>query len=185
MVAGGGGAGGGSTSSSSYGYGGGLTGGNGYTDASLSCPNESGYQNYTNGCFARVAEGGKADGAGSGGKASVNNYNNIWYVSGAGSFYFGGGSNSGSCSGEYCIWSQGGGGGWYGGGAGASTTLVAGGGAGGSSFISGHPGCVAVNGDMQPIGNVSLTGLAFTNTAMESGVNSGHGKIKVTLISQD
>ena len=185
MVAGGGGAGGGSTSSSSYGYGGGLTGGNGYYDSSLYCPNESGYQNYEYGCFARVAEGGKADSAGSGGKASVNNYNNIWYVSGAGSFYFGGGSNSGSCSGEYCIWSQGGGGGWYGGGAGASTTLVAGGGAGGSSFISGHPGCVAVNGDMQPIGNVSLTGLAFTNTAMESGVNSGHGKIKVTLISQD
>ena len=130
MVAGGGGAGGGSTSSSSYGYGGGLTGGNGYYDTSLFCPEESGYQNYANGCFARVAEGGKADAAGSGGKASVNNYNNIWYVSGAGSFYFGGGSNSGSCSGEYCIWSQGGGGGWYGGGAGASTTLVPGGGAG-------------------------------------------------------
>lgn len=185
MVAGGGGAGGGSTSSSSYGYGGGLTGGNGYYDTSLFCPEESGYQNYANGCFARVAEGGKADAAGSGGKASVNNYNNIWYVSGAGSFYFGGGSNSGSCSGEYCIWSQGGGGGWYGGGAGASTTLVPGGGAGGSSFISGHPGCVAVDGDFLPIGNVSITGLAFTNTAMESGANSGHGKIKVTLISQD
>lgn len=185
MVAGGGGAGGSSSSGSKYGYGGGLTGGDGYYDSSLYCPNESGYQNYVDGCFARPASGAKPDGAGSGGKASVNNYNNIWYVSGAGSFYFGGGRNSGSCSGDYCIWSQGGGGGWYGGGAGANTTLIAGGGAGGSSFISGHPGCVAVNGDMQPIGNVSLTGLAFTNTAMESGVNSGHGKIKVTLVSRD
>ncbi|MCM1030864.1 MAG: glycine-rich protein [Oscillibacter sp.] len=82
--------------------------------------------------------------------------------------------------------SGGGGGGYYGGGAGKDWGYCPSAGAGGSSFISGHSGCDAISGSStatniihtgQPI---HYSGLFFTNTSMSTGVNGGHGQVRIT-----
>jgi len=90
--------------------------------------------------------------------------NAVWSLNGR----FGAGANARNCG-------AGGGGGYYGGG---SAHCVGAG--GGSAFISGHPGCNALN----SAGNHShrpnhFSGLVFTNTRMQSGVNEGNGMINI------
>lgn len=75
---------------------------------------------------------------------------------------------------------SGGGGGYYGGG----STTYANGGGGGSSFISGHPGCNAVNASgvhtNQP---VHYSGLVFTETEMQAGIWGGNGFARIIQIT--
>ncbi|MDR1226466.1 MAG: hypothetical protein LBK47_06155 [Prevotellaceae bacterium] len=78
----------------------------------------------------------------------------------------------------------GGHGGGYWGGITGSTDIVNGvGGAGGSSYISGHPGCNAVNqtNSKKPLNSPDhYSGNVFTNTVMQDGVNWGDGRIVIT-----
>ncbi len=81
-----------------------------------------------------------------------------------------------------------GGGGYYGGGGGSSdysnyNDLDDSGGGGGSSFISGYPGCDAVNASGIHTGQAShYSGLTFINASMTAGYNSGEGKAKITRV---
>ena len=81
------------------------------------------------------ATGGSQDSRGLGWKI-----NNTYSYSGHGAFGYGGTGTNG-----YPGFNAGGGGGWYGGGSGGVTGGIVSSAAGGSSFISGHPGCNAVN----------------------------------------
>lgn len=77
-------------------------------------------------------------------------------------------------------WGGGGGGGYYGGGNGHGTT-----GAGGSSFISGYAGVNAITSstDRTHIANtLHYSNKYFMNGKMESGVNEGNGKAKITYL---
>jgi len=101
------------------------------------------------------------------------------YTSGAGSFGRGGNGNSDSQA-------AGGGAGYYGGSGAARIpgTLANGGGGGGSSFISGHTGCNAINEDGTHTGQpIHYSGLLFTETDMEEGINAEAGLIELTVIS--
>ncbi len=78
----------------------------------------------------------------------------------------------------------GGGGGYYGGRtywpALTAMTYLDCGGSGGSGFISGHPGCDAVNSAGTHTGQPNhYDGLVFTNTSMVSGVRTGNGGIVI------
>lgn len=191
IVAAGGGAG------SNGGAGGVLTGDHSVTSGSSLCIDGINYANYDTGCIFRITAGGTQVSGGVGGLASVNSYPYTygnWSQGESGSWYQG--ANNTSCSGGNCNWSAGGGGGWYGGGGGANTTPYSMGGGGGSSFVSGYEGCQAVNGDMQPIGKVSITGISFTDPVIISGTssipkhsgtgtmigNSGDGYAKISYI---
>lgn len=78
------------------------------------------------------------------------------------------GCNAGSCCG-------GGGSGYYGGGA-----LYTSGGGGGSSFISGHPGCNAVDASGNHTGQPDhYSGWRFINSQMKTGVKSGDGLVRI------
>ena len=84
----------------------------------------------------------------------------------------------------------GGGGGYYGGGGGiaysndVANTYRCSGGAGGSSFISGHIGCNAIDLNGNPTGQpVHSSGLFFTQTEMQQGVQAGDGFVKITLLT--
>ncbi len=77
----------------------------------------------------------------------------------------------------------GGGGGYYG----AGGATCASGGAGGSSFISGHAGVNAITNDLSIIhtnNTLHYSGKYFTNTTITQGLNSGHGKAKITYIGE-
>ena len=77
----------------------------------------------------------------------------------------------------------GGGGGYYGGNGSDHNNS---GGGGGSSFISGHPGCNAVNASGIHTGQPDhYSGLVFTDTVMESGVRLGNGFAKITRLDAD
>lgn len=80
-----------------------------------------------------------------------------------------------------CEGNGGGGGGYYGGKAfnGTGVNSDAGGG-GGSSFISGYAGCDAMNISGVHTGSSQhYSGLIFENSTMQSGVNSGKGKVRI------
>ncbi len=81
----------------------------------------------------------------------------------------------------------GGGGGYYGGNTNGSVQLqyrVGRGAFGGSSFISGHPGCNALNVSGNHTGQpVHYSGLQFYNTSMSSGVNSGNGVVRISPVN--
>lgn len=77
-------------------------------------------------------------------------------------------------------WGGGGGGGYYGGGNGHGTT-----GAGGSSFISGYAGVNAITSstDRTHTNNtLHYSNKYFINGKMQSGVNEGNGKAKITYL---
>jgi hypothetical protein len=78
----------------------------------------------------------------------------------------------------------GGGSGYYGGGGGMHKSgYGASSGAGGSSFISGHPGCDAIDDAGAHTGQpIHYSGLSFTETEMTAGVREGHGLIVLTVI---
>jgi hypothetical protein len=140
------------------GAGGGLVGGNGAI-----CYNSS--IGYT--CTA--AGGGSQTAGGAGGWTSPFGYG---YAGGFG--YGGAGAPSGIDAGGA------GGGGYYGGGG----ITYANGGGGGSSFISGCPGCNAVNASGTPTGQPNhFSGYIFHNTVLERGTNTDNdGKITITRI---
>lgn len=78
----------------------------------------------------------------------------------------------------------GGGGGYYGGGG----ATCASGGAGGSSFISGHAGVNAITNDLDIThtnNTLHYSGKYFVNTSIETGVNDGAGKAKITYVGFD
>ena len=78
----------------------------------------------------------------------------------------------------------GGGGGYYGG---YGSNHNNGGGAGGSGFISGHPGCNAIRDEDSTVHTgqpVHYSGVFFTETYMETGVNDGDGYAKFALIKR-
>ena len=81
----------------------------------------------------------------------------------------------------------GGGGGYYGGNTNGSVQLqyrVGRGAFGGSSFISGHPGCNALNASGSHTGQpVHYSGLQFYNTSMSSGTNSGNGVVRISPVN--
>ena len=95
----------------------------------------------------------------------------------------------------------GGGGGYYGGGTSIECTDYGGG--GGSSFISGHPGCIAIKKESSDFDNIipvdtsiHFSGLYFTRTLMIDGENEmpspyggkekaghiGHGAIRIQIV---
>lgn len=89
---------------------------------------------------------------------------------------FGVGAAAGTCA-------AGGGSGYYGGG-----SLYTSGGGGGSSFISGYPGCNAMNASGVHTGQpVHFSGLQFTNTVMLGGDQNrtpgGNGQIVIRVLS--
>ena len=89
-----------------------------------------------------------------------------------------GGSNLGEAGGS-------GGGGYWGGKRGRTggNSCSGGGGGGGSSFISGHPSCIAVDKDGNSLGTpFHPSGLYFTLPVTETGVNEGNGKAIITLL---
>lgn len=91
----------------------------------------------------------------------------------AGSFGYAIQSNTGG-------WGGGGGGGYYGGGNGHGTT-----GAGGSSFISGYAGVDAITSSTDrthTANTLHYSNKYFMNGKMESGVNEGDGKAKITYL---
>lgn len=126
--------------------------------------------------FGTPGEGGKQT---SGGRAGeISSYGATNGVFGKG----GNGDNSTNTS------AGAGGGGYYGGGGGSSdlikyNDLDDSGGGGGSSFISGYPGCNAINSygnhTNQP---VHFSGLSFTNMTMTGAANAGTGKAKIEKI---
>ena len=73
-----------------------------------------------------------------------------------------------------------GGGGYWGGFGGSNSinnTASGSGGGGGSSFISGHPGCYAIDINGNPTdSNIHYSKIRFYNTKMETGVNLDDGK---------
>lgn len=94
---------------------------------------------------------------------------------------FGYGGHNNDTNGGY------GGGGYYGGGGSAPTNAyIDGVGAGGSGFISGMEGCDAIdeagNHTGQPI---HYSGMYFTNCAMQTGINAGEGRIRITSIDAE
>ncbi len=100
---------------------------------------------------------------------------NYWGV--AGSFGIGGVAPNNGNAGS-------GGGGYYGGGSGTAGNGQDGNGGGGSSFISGHPGCNAVNASgAHTGGNLHYSGIRFTNTAMTANNRSGHGYARITVLN--
>ena len=125
--------------------------------------------------------------------------NNIFGGTGttyAGSFGKGGNNDSISAG----IGAGGGGGGYYGGGAGGATQSGGSGqgGGGGSSFISGYPGCNAINEDGTHLNQPNhYSGLIFKNYSMKSGNeempnprgteniigNTDHGFAKIKFLS--
>ncbi|MCM1031664.1 MAG: glycine-rich protein [Oscillibacter sp.] len=77
--------------------------------------------------------------------------------------------------------SSGGGGGYYGGAGGRDYGYCPSAGAGGSSFISGHNGCNAINSVGSHTGQpIHYSGFYFTNTSMSTGINGGHGQVRIT-----
>ena len=75
----------------------------------------------------------------------------------------------------------GGGGGYYGGRGGNYSSEI---GYGGSSFISGHPGCNALNASGSHTGQpVHYSGLQFYNTSMKAGARSGNGLIRISPVA--
>ena len=96
---------------------------------------------------------------------------------------FGYGGTGGAVGASVGAWGGGGGGGYWGGAGGGETGPDTTGGGGGSSFISGHPGCIAIaaTGSTSPKGGSSttsnltvdrathFTGLFFTETKMIDG----------------
>ena len=188
MVAAGGGA------NSSGGAGGALVGIDAIVEPSLLCLDGVNHSSFNYGCIFNITKGGNQLNGGQGGKASVNSYPeqyDSFNLGTSGGWYQGANNSTGESA-----WSAGGGGGWMGGGGGANTAEYAMGGGGGSSFISGYDGCQAVNGDMQPIGSVSITGISFSNMVMKSGVenmpnhdgtgtmigNWGNGFAKISIV---
>lgn len=74
----------------------------------------------------------------------------------------------------------GGGGSGYYGGAAAGDLRGAG---GGSSFISGHPGCNAINASGSHTGQpIHYSGLQFYNTSMQAGARSGNGLVRISPV---
>jgi hypothetical protein len=97
----------------------------------------------------------------------------------------GAGSNNILYSGTDYIGGGGGGGGYYGG-IGGNSYPNNQAGRGGSSFISGHPGCNAVTSETSSVHTGQpnhYSGLIFTDTYMEAGVNDGHGKVVISIIN--
>ena len=127
------------------------------------------------GGYGSISRGGTQTAAG-GGSSSY------WFTSGS----FGKGANTGGSCGA------GGGGGYYGGGAAQTET-----GGGGSSFISGHPGCNAINENGIHTGQpIHFSGIFFTETEMAGGNelmpnpnggtmigNNGNGVVRITRIN--
>jgi hypothetical protein len=75
---------------------------------------------------------------------------------------------------------SGGGGGYYG----SVASPGDNGAGGGSGFVSGHSGCNAINSSGGHTGQPNhYSGLVFTDTYMEAGVNDGNGKIFITKIN--
>lgn len=73
----------------------------------------------------------------------------------------------------------GGGSGWYGGSSGNNGHD---GGGGGSSFISGHSLCDAVDAEgVHTHQSLHFSGRRFINPLMSPGVNSGHGRVRITV----
>lgn len=84
---------------------------------------------------------------------------------------FGKGGGAGICG-------SGAGGGYYGGG-----SSYTGGGGGGSSFISGHVGCNAIDKNGMHTNQPNhFSNLIFKDTNMETGINNGNGKVKITIL---
>ncbi|MDR2888286.1 MAG: hypothetical protein LBV33_00390 [Lachnospiraceae bacterium] len=78
------------------------------------------------------------------------------------------------------------GGGYYGGFSGIANAINNS--SGGSGFVSGHPGCDAVDESGVHTGQPDhYSGLSFTDTVMETGVNSGakNGKVVITQLSSE
>ena len=98
---------------------------------------------------------------------------------------FGYGGNSSDKVGTYQ--GSGGGSGYYGGGGSTYTSEQQTSAAGGSSYISGYEGCSSIeeeSSEKNIIHNGSAyhySGYYFINQRMETGVNSGNGKAKITL----
>lgn len=160
MVAGGGG-GGGSTCGGSVplhtpGHGGPLTG----QDSWNNTP-------YGTECYNAHGTGGTQTSGGVGYGYTGGNMTPQWGLNGS----LGKGANSETCG-------AGAGGGYYGGGSAYGV-----GSGGGSSFISGHPGCNAVNSSGVHTGQPNhFSGLVFTNTVMTRGVRDGGGNIMITFL---
>ena len=81
----------------------------------------------------------------------------------------------------------GGGGGYYGGGGTSADASVYDdkGAGGGSGFISGHPGCNAIDKNGNHTGQPNhYSGLIFTDTELVTGSNPGDGKIIITFVEE-
>jgi hypothetical protein len=101
--------------------------------------------------------------------------------SGTGGFGYGGYGGDRNSGTDHHV-GGGGGGGYYGGG---GAVWHAGGG-GGSSFISGYPGCNAVNESGVHTGSPNhFSNYIFSNANMIAGVNSGNGKAIIKMIAPD
>lgn len=112
-----------------------------------------------------------------GGSAAINktSYPNTGY---AGTWGVGG-SGPGNVDAGYNHSGGGGGGGYYGGGGGCA--YYQGGGGGGSSFISGYPGCNAVDANGKHTGQpVHFSGLFFKNMVVQIGARTGNGLVRIT-----
>lgn len=144
---------------------------------------ESGYQDNEDFPHANGGAGGNLVG-GTGG-VGIGDADTPVDLGGAGGTQTSGGSNGGSfgiggspssLDNDY----GGGGGGYYGGGLGTANSA----GGGGSSFISGHPGCDAVDPSGMHTGQPNhYSGLVFTETRMETGVRNGHGYARITQLN--
>ena len=133
-----------------------------------------------------VSTGGTQTAGGRGGQGWIDYF---------GSFGIGGNSPNYLADWNY---GSGGGGGYYGGGAGNSSYGVVGSGSGGSSFISGYPGCDAIDSTGKHTNQPNhYSGQVFTNTTMIDGTgsmsnprgtdmtvgNPSHGYAKITILS--
>lgn len=118
------------------------------------------------------AKGATQTAGGAGGFNTVSGYANS-----GGSGNFGNGGNGVDWSGHT---GGGGGGGYYGGGGAAG--YWQGGGGGGSSFISGYPGCNAVDATGAHTGQPNhFSGYVFQSPYMQAGARGGHGLIVITV----
>lgn len=129
---------------------------------------------------------------GGNGTSSNSTYNKSTYLpigsgQSAAGFAYGTTARAGSFGYAYqsntSFWGGGGGGGYYGGGNGNGTT-----GAGGSSFISGYAGVNAITSstDRTHTNNtLHYSNKYFINGKMESGINEGDGKVKITYLGPD
>lgn len=81
---------------------------------------------------------------------------------------------------KFTIGPSGGGGGYYGGKGGQTSGAL---GTGGSSFISGHPGCNAINASGSHTGQpIHYSGVQFYNTSMQAGARSGNGLVRISPV---